>query len=513
MIAPPGSEHPARTNANLYRLLASRFTQDLSRPCIETETGRIYTYADLDRETARLARFFVEELGLSKGARVAAHVDKSPQALFLYLAAVRAGLVYLPFNTAYQRGEMEYFLDDSEPALVVCRPQSLAATKGLAAAARVPHIYTLDENGGGTLTDGCRRVAPEFDTVEVATGDLASILYTSGTTGRSKGAMLTHGNLTSNALALLEFWGMQPSDVLLHALPIFHIHGLFVAANLCLLNAGKMFFLRKFDVHQTLAYLPRSTVFMGVPTYYTRLLAEPALTRETCRPMRLFVSGSAPLLKETFASFQARTGHTILERYGMSETGMNTSNPLHGERIGGTVGLPLPGVSVRVVDDHDRAVDPDAIGHIQVKGPNVFIGYWRMPDKNDTDFSTDGYFRTGDMGKLDSAGYLTIVGRSKDMVISGGYNVYPKEIEALIDEIPGVAESAVIGVPHPDFGEAVMAVVVKRPQASVTEEEIIARLKSDIANYKIPKRIHFLDDLPRNAMGKVQKNLLREMYR
>lgn len=498
-------------NANVYSLLASRFAPHLSRPCIETETGRVYTYADVDRETARLARFFAE-LGLSRGERLAAHLDKSPEALFLYLATVRAGLCYLPLNTAYQLGEMEYFLNDAEPALVVCRPQSIAAMKEVAHAAGVRHIYTLDDANRGTLTEAARSVPPEFETAAMNATDLASILYTSGTTGRSKGAMLTHGNLSSNALTLLDCWGFAPHDVLLHALPIFHIHGLFVAANLCLLNAGKMFFLKKFDARQVLWYLPRSTVFMGVPTYYTRLLAEPGLTRDVCRNMRLFVSGSAPLLKETFVSFHERTGHTILERYGMSETGMNTSNPLQGERIAGTVGTPLPGTSVRVADDGDRALPAETIGHIQVKGPNVFTGYWRMAERTLADFTADGYFKTGDMGKFDAKGYLTIVGRSKDMVISGGFNVYPKEIETLIDEIPGVAESAVIGVPHPDFGEAVTAVVVKKPEANLTEEEIIGRLKRTIANYKIPKRVYFTDSLPRNAMGKVQKNTLRELY-
>ncbi len=498
-------------NANLYSFLASRFSRDLSRPCLETESGRVYTYAELERETARLARFF-KDLGLAKGERVAVHVEKSPEALFVYLAAVRAGLVYLPFNTAYQRGEMEHFINDAEPALIVCRPQSLDMMRPLAAAARTRFLHTLDEDGGGTLMEAARKRPAEFTTIAVEDDDLASILYTSGTTGRSKGAMLTHRNLTSNALTLLDYWGFTRSDVLLHALPIFHIHGLFVASNLCLLSGGKMFFLKKFDAKQVLRYLPRSTVFMGVPTYYTRLLAEPDLTHEACRHMRLFISGSAPLLNETFASFRERTGHTILERYGMSETGMNTSNPLAGERVAGTVGFPLPGVTVRVTDENDRPVAAETIGHIQLKGPNVFKGYWRMPEKTREEFTADGYFRTGDMGKFDAKGYLTIAGRSKDMVITGGYNVYPKEIETMINEIPGVAESAVIGTPHPDFGEAVTAVVVPKPGATLSAEEVIERLKGEMANYKIPKQVYFTDDLPRNAMGKVQKNALRERY-
>jgi malonyl-CoA/methylmalonyl-CoA synthetase len=498
-------------NANVYGLLASRFAHDPSRACIETEAGKLYTYADVERATARFARFFTE-LGLSAGDRVAAQVEKSPEALFVYLGAVRAGLVYLPLNTAYQRAEVEYFLKDAEPAILVCTPAALQSARRLAAAAGTRRVYTLDENGGGSLLDAMYHTPAEFAAVPTRADDLAAILYTSGTTGRSKGAMLTHGNLASNALALLDYWGFTPSDVLLHALPLFHIHGLFVAANLCLLSASKMVFLKKFDAKQALEYLPRSTVFMGVPTYYTRLLGESGLTRDACRGMRLFISGSAPLLRETFLAFRERTGHTILERYGMSETGMNTSNPLHGERIDGTVGPALPGISVRVADDDDKALPVDTIGHVQVKGPNVFKGYWRMLEKTRVEFTTEGYFRTGDMGKLDVRRYLTIVGRSKDMIITGGYNVYPKEIETLIDEMAGVVESAVIGVPHPDFGEAVTAVVVKKPGATLTEADVIQRLKSDIANYKVPKRVYFVDDLPRNAMGKVQKNFLRERY-
>ena len=498
-------------NANVYKLLVDRFLQDPSRPCLETASGRTYSYADLERETARLARFFTEH-GIAPGERIAAQADKSPEALFLYLAALRAGLIYLPLNTAYQRGEMEYFLADAKPAVVVCRPQALALTQELAQAAGTRFMYTLDETGGGTLMDASRYTPAEFDTAVVGPDDLAVILYTSGTTGRSKGAMLTHGNIASNTLTLHAYWGFRPDDVLLHALPIFHVHGLLIAANLSLLSTGKMFFLKRFDVKQVVGYLPRATVFMGVPTYYTRLLAEPGFTRDVCRGVRLFISGSAPLLKETFEAFQQRTGHAILERYGMSETGMNTSNPLAGERVAGTVGPPLPGIALRVVGDDGGPLPAESVGHIQVKGPNVFRGYWGMPEKTHEDFTADGYFKTGDVGKLDARGYLTIVGRSKDLVISGGYNVYPKEIETLIDEMPEVVESAVIGVPHPDFGEAVTAVIVAKPGAGLTETEVIQRLKGDIANYKVPKRVYFVDELPRNAMGKVQKNTLRERY-
>lgn len=499
-------------NANVYGRFAAQFAHAAERACIETDTGRLLAYTDLERETARLARFFVE-LGVAKGARIAVQVEKSAEALLLYLAALRAGLAYLPLNTAYQRSEIEYFLRDAEPTIVVCTPQSKGTMDVLAAALSIPHVFTLDDQGGGTLIEASRGTAATFETVDVAEEDLAAILYTSGTTGRSKGAMLTHRNLASNAETLRTRWGFRANDVLLHALPIFHVHGLFVAANVCLLSGATMLLLRKFDPQRVIHYLPRATVFMGVPTYYVRLLAQPDFNRDVCRNMRLFTSGSAPLLKETFESFRDRTGHTILERYGLSETGMNTSNPLEGERVAGTVGPPLPGVSVRVVDDHDRVLPTDATGHIQVKGPNVFAGYWRMPEKTREEFTADGYFRTGDIGTFDAAGYLTIVGRSKDMVITGGYNVYPKEIEALIDDMPEVVESAVIGVPHADFGEAVTAVVVKKPDADLAEDQIVQRLKAQLANYKIPKTVHFVDALPRNTMGKVQKNLLRDQYK
>ncbi|HXA47179.1 MAG TPA: AMP-binding protein, partial [Burkholderiaceae bacterium] len=342
--------------------------------------------------------------------------------------------------------------------------------------------------------------------------DLAAILYTSGTTGRSKGAMLSHDNLAANAKTLHAYWQWQQGDVLLHALPLFHVHGLFVASHGALLNGSKMIFLPKFDGAEVVRRLPQASIFMGVPTYYVRLLTEPTFDRTTCAAMRLFVSGSAPLLLDTFTEFTQRTGHTILERYGMSETNMLTSNPYDGNRIGGSVGLPLPGVSVRVVDDHGHACAIDAIGAIQVKGPNVFKGYWRMPEKTAEEFTDDGFFITGDVGKFDSNGYLWIVGRSKDLIISGGYNVYPKEIESVLDDMDGVAESAVIGIPHPEFGEAVTAVVVGKPGAQLSADTMIAALKLKIANFKVPKRIIFVDELPRNAMGKVQKKTLREQY-
>jgi malonyl-CoA/methylmalonyl-CoA synthetase len=499
------------TSTNVYGFLAARFADAPDDIGIETESGRAYMYADLERETARYARFF-DILGVRPGARIAVQVDKSADALFVYLAALRAGLIYLPLNTAYQRSEVDYFLRDAEPSFVVCAPRSKPLMDELARTSTPRHIYTLDDEGGGTLIEASRDTPADFPALETSDHDLAAILYTSGTTGRSKGAMLTHKNLISNAETLRTSWGFQSSDVLLHALPLFHVHGLFVAANVALASRARILLLRKFDAQQVIKYLPRATVFMGVPTYYVRLLAQPELSRDTCRGLRLFTSGSAPLLKDTFESFRERTGHTILERYGMSETGMNTSNPLDGERVAGTVGPPLPGISVRVVDDRDAALPPNMPGHVQVKGPNVFSGYWRMPEKTREEFTADGYFRTGDIGMFDAAGYLTIVGRSKDLVISGGYNVYPKEIEALIDDMPEVVESAVVGVPDADFGEAVTAIVVRKPGAALTDAEILLRLKRELANYKVPKRVYFADDLPRNAMGKVQKNLLRDQF-
>lgn len=499
-------------NANLYSLIAGCFPPSAATPVLIDEDGATYTYEDLERETARLAQMLVS-LGLEKGDRVAAQVEKSPQALFLYLATVRAGMVYLPLNTAYQHDEIDYFFSDAQPALVVCRPQALSWIKPLAERAGARHVLTLDERGGGTLAEAAAAQAARFETVEVEEDDLACIIYTSGTTGRSKGAMLSHRNLSSNGLTLRDCWRFSSDDVLIHALPLFHVHGLFVAVHCALLSGARMLFHRKFDARAILGDFSRATVLMGVPTFYTRLLHEPALTREACRGMRLFVSGSAPLLAETHQAFGERTGHSILERYGMSEAGMMTSNPYDGERRPGTVGFPLPGIAVRVADEQDRPLPAGSIGAIQVKGPNVFLGYWRMPEKTREEFTADGFFRTGDLGVFSSDGYLSIVGRAKDLVITGGYNVYPKEIELAIDQIPGVLESAVIGVPHPDFGEAVTAVVVRdQAGAGLTEEAIIRHLKGQLAGYKVPKRVHFVGELPRNTMGKVQKNVLRERF-
>jgi malonyl-CoA/methylmalonyl-CoA synthetase len=449
---------------------------------------------------------------LPADARVAVQVEKSPEALLLYLATLRAGLVYLPLNTAYRAEEIAYFIGDAAPAVFVCSPQNFGWVAQIAFKAGTQHVYTLSEHRTGSLLERAAHQPDACATVPRQAGDLAAILYTSGTTGRSKGAMLTHENLASNAKTLQQAWHWQTGDVLLHALPLFHVHGLFVASHGALLNGSKMIFLSKFDAADVLRLLPRSTIFMGVPTYYVRLLTESGLTGEACANMRLFVSGSAPLLLDTFNDFIKRTGHTILERYGMSETTMLVSNPYDGKRVGGSVGFPLPGVSLRVMNDQGKECAADEIGGIQVKGPNVFKGYWKMPEKTAEEFTADGFFITGDVGKFDAEGYLWIVGRSKDLIITGGYNVYPKEIESVLDDMDGVIESAVIGVPHPDFGEAVVAVVVGKSGASLSEAAMIAALKQRIANFKVPKRIVFVDDLPRNAMGKVQKKALRERY-
>ncbi|WGJ88963.1 malonyl-CoA synthase [Achromobacter mucicolens] len=510
------------SNANLYAVLQGGFPKDRSKVALETPDLQ-YTWDDIERATACLANL-LQSLDLPDGARVAVQVEKSPEALLLYLATLRAGLVYLPLNTAYRESEIEYFLGNAEPSVVVCASKNLDWVKRAADKAGCPHVFTLDEDRTGTLLDAAGSLPQTFKTVQRKPDDLAAILYTSGTTGRSKGAMLSHGNLAANARTLHEYWGWREDDVLLHMLPIFHVHGLFVASHGALLAGARMIWLPKLDADQALHYLPQSTVMMGVPTYYVRLLADPRFNRDVCANMRLFISGSAPLLAETFSDFKERSGHPILERYGMSETVMLTSNPYDpalGERLAGTVGRALPGVQVRVVDDAGKPLAAGEIGNVQVRGPNVFSGYWRMPEKTREEFTGDGWFKTGDVGRWggESAGraapddYLSIVGRSKDLIISGGYNVYPKEIETLIDDMPGVSESAVIGVPHPDFGEAVVAVVVPKDGASLDASAMQAELKSRIANFKVPKRVHIIDQLPRNTMGKVQKNVLRDTYK
>jgi malonyl-CoA/methylmalonyl-CoA synthetase len=437
----------------------------------------------------------------------------------LYLAVLRAGLVYLPLNTAYQASEIEYFVGNAEPGVVVCTRANFGWVSKIAFKAGTDHVFTLDADRSGSLLERAAVHADAHTPARRAATDLAAIVYTSGTTGRSKGAMLSHGNLLSNAQVLKTYWHWrsesQGGDVLIHALPIFHVHGLFVAIHGALLNGSKMIWFSKFDAKAVVARLPEATVFMGVPTLYVRLLGEAGFDRHACRQMRLFISGSAPLLIETFNDFRARSGHTILERYGMSETAMLTSNPCataDGERRGGTVGFPLPGVGLRVIDDAGAACAAGEIGNIQVRGPNVFAGYWRMPEKTAEEFSADGWFKTGDVGQIDAQGYVTIVGRSKDLIISGGYNVYPAEVEGYLNEMPGVAESAVIGVPHADFGEAVVAVIVPRANATPDGTLLIDELKAKIAHFKVPKRVFIAPELPRNTMGKVQKNLLRAQH-
>ncbi|MDX0404910.1 AMP-binding protein [Sinorhizobium medicae] len=472
---------------------------------------RVWTYGDMLEHSGRLASALVS-LGVQPGDRVAVQVEKSPEALMLYLACLRAGAVYLPLNTAYTLTELDYFFGDAEPRLIVCAP---AAKEGISkiAAYRSAGVETLDDKGGGSLIELALGETPDFSDLDRRADDLAAILYTSGTTGRSKGAMLTHDNLLSNAVTLRDHWRFTADDRLIHALPIFHTHGLFVASNVILLAGASMFFLPKFDANEVLSLMPRSTTMMGVPTFYVRLVQNPGLTREVTAGMRLFVSGSAPLLAETHRTFAHMTGHAILERYGMTETNMNTSNPYDGERIAGTVGFSLPGISLRVADPESGKPLPNGdTGMIEVKGPNVFKGYWRMPEKTQAEFRADGFFITGDLGKIDERGYVHIVGRGKDLVISGGYNIYPKEVETEIDQMPGVVETAVIGVPHPDFGEGVTAVVVRKPGATVDERAILGGLEGRLARYKQPKRVIFVEDLPRNTMGKVQKNVLREAY-
>jgi len=498
-------------NENLYALLAERFRSAADRPAVESDAGRALTYAELDRASARYARFLTE-LGIPRGARAAVQVEKSLESLLFYLGCLRAGVVYLPLNPAYRRTEVEHFLADARPVLVVGDPTSLDEMRAAGQAHGVTHFYTLDATGDGTLPAAAGGTTPEFTTTVATAETPAVILYTSGTTGRPKGAVITHRNLTANARALVQAWGWRTDDVLLHALPVYHIHGLFVACHCALLGASKLLLLAKFDAKRVVELLPRATVFMGVPTFYTRLLAEPSLDAGRCRRMRLFISGSAPLLVQTFEDFRQRTGHTILERYGMTETGMNTSNPLGAERRPGTVGQALPGVSLRIVDERERDVECGGIGQLLVRGDNVSPGYWGMPERRADDFTADGYFRTGDLARMDADGYVSIVGRAKDLIISGGLNVYPKEVESYIDRLEGVVESAVIGVPHADFGEAVIAVVVPAAGTQLTESAVIQRLKNDIAGFKVPKRVVFVDALPRNAMGKVQKNVLRERY-
>ena len=503
---------PETLSANLFDLIAARCPR-FDQLALEASDATSLTYEGLFDRSAQAANALVA-FGVEPGDRVAAQVEKSPDMIVLALACLRAGAALLPLNTAYTLAELEYFLGDAQPALTVCRPDSLHDIRRLAQKLGLPAVVSLGVARDGTFAERIAASSADFETVPRAPDDLAAILYTSGTTGRSKGAMLTHENLSSNALTLVDCWRFTSADRLIHALPVFHTHGLFVALNVALLSGATMIFQNRFDPEAIIHALPDATSLMGVPTFYTRLLDHPGLTREACGRMRLFVSGSAPLLSETHAAWRERTGFSILERYGMTETNMITSNPYDGERRAGTVGFALPGVSVRISEAETGAPVPRGeIGVIEVKGPNVFRGYWRMPEKTAQEFRPDGYFITGDLGRVDEDGYIHIVGRAKDLVISGGFNVYPKEVESEIDSIDGVLESAVIGLPHADFGEAVTAMVVPRPGASLTEAAILSALGGRLAKFKAPKRVFVVDSLPRNAMGKVQKATLREAYK
>lgn len=498
-------------NANLFSRLFDGL-DDPKRLAIETQGGAHISYGELIARAGQMANVLVAR-GVKPGDRVAVQVEKSVANIVLYLGTVRAGAVYLPLNTAYTLNELDYFIGDAEPSLVVCDPAKAEGLAPIAAKVKA-RVETLGPDGKGSLTDAAEKASSEFTTVPRTNDDLAAILYTSGTTGRSKGAMLTHDNLASNSLSLVGYWRFTDKDVLIHALPIYHTHGLFVATNVTLFSRASMIFLPKLDPDLIIKLMARATVLMGVPTFYTRLLQNPALSRETTKHMRLFISGSAPLLAETHREWSARTGHAVLERYGMTETNMNTSNPYDGERVPGAVGFPLPGVSVRVTEpETGKELPRDEIGMIEVKGPNVFKGYWRMPEKTRSEFRPDGFFITGDLGKIDDKGYVHILGRGKDLVISGGFNVYPKEIESEIDAMPGVIESAVIGVPHADFGEGVTAVLVCNKGADITEGAVLKALDGRLAKFKMPKRVFVVDELPRNTMGKVQKNVLRDTYK
>jgi malonyl-CoA/methylmalonyl-CoA synthetase len=492
---------------NLFSAFREWMEADGERTLLTTAAGRTYSYRDADLESARFANALTD-MGVKTGDRVTVQVDKSPAALFLYLACLRAGFVYQPLNTGYTAKELAFFLGDAAPSLVVCASASEPMISSLTGV----RVLSLDADGSGTLSDHSGHSPTNFTTARCARNDLAALLYSSGTTGVPKGVMLSHNNLLSNASTLAGAWGFQASDCLLHALPLYHVHGLFVAVGCALLSGARMRWLRGFDAGEVIEQLPECTVMMGVPTYYTRLLAHDGFDAQACVNMRMFVSGSAPLLSETFAEFKQRTGHEILERYGMTETNMNTSNPLDGERIPGTVGPALPGVTVRVMDDEDNEAPTGAIGNLQVSGENVFEGYWNLSEKTAEEFTHDGFFRTGDLASIDEQGYVTITGRLKDLIITGGLNVYPKEVEQVIDEMPAVRESAVIGVPHPDFGEGVVAIVVASSNSGVDEQSLIASLKRQIAAYKCPKKIIFTDSLPRNSMAKVQKSVLREQY-
>ncbi len=499
---------------NLYQALSEKFSDAEDRVAIRMpETGLLWTYGQLAKRSAQYANLLTKQ-GITPGDRVAVQVDKCAEALAIYLGVLQAGGTYLPMNTAYTKSELKYFVENAEPSFVVCSSSQKANFSDINdQVVNAAQIYTLDGDSLGSVCEGADSMSTAFETVARSENDLAAILYTSGTTGRPKGAMISHSNLLNNGRVLLDYWGWEEGDVLLHALPIFHVHGLFVACSCALLNASEMIFYSKFEAKKAMEELPNATVVMGVPTFYTRFLAEEGFTADLTKNVRLFISGSAPLLEETFNEFEQRTGKVILERYGMTETGMNTSNPLMGTRVAGTVGFPLPGTEVRITDADNNALSANEVGSLQVKGPNVFQGYWRMPEKTAEEFTNDGFFITGDLGKIDEKGYVSIVGRSKDLIISGGYNIYPKEVEMVLNDIENVEESAVFAFEHPDFGEGVAAAIIASDaQTRVCEDNLMSVCKEQLAGFKVPRRIVYLDELPRNTMGKVQKNILRELY-
>ena len=494
---------------NLYLTYREGFPKDLSSPFLQQYDGSIITYKDVEDQSCQYANGF-NDIGLRPGDRVSIQVNKSPEVIYIYMACLRANLIFHPLNTAYKENELSFFLNDARPSLFICEKQIYDSISSLELPSKPQNIYTLnsDEN------ESIRHIKREGDHEAVAClkDDTAALLYSSGTTGKPKGIMLSHENIRSNALALKEAWNFNTEDSLLHALPIYHVHGLFVALGCVFLSGSKIIWIDAFDVDKVIEILPKCTVMMGVPTYYTRLISNPNLNKQVLGNIRVFISGSAPLLEDTFNQFHLKTGHFILERYGMTETNIICSNPIKGKRKAGTVGLPLKDQKLKIVDDNFNNLDEGEIGNIQVSGPNVFKRYWNLPDKTREDFSNDNFFNTGDKGFIDEDGYLTIVGRSKDMIISGGLNVYPKEIESIIDDLEGVDESAVIGVKDDDLGEKVVTFIVKKAGSEITKEALLSYLKKDIAGFKVPKDIIFIEELPRNAMGKVQKNILRENY-
>ena len=495
---------------NLYTSYKEGFKNNLEGQFLYDDKGLNITYRELDSETAKLANG-LKELGLSEGDRVTVQVDKCIEMVYLYLACVRSNIIFHPLNPAYKEKELSYFLDDAKPSLFISNEETISSISDLSLEHSIDHLFVLNNDGSGNFSD-ISTSEDNYITVACSDDDIAALLYSSGTTGKPKGIMLSHGNISSNAESLVKAWGFQESDCLLHALPIYHVHGLFVALGCVFMTGAKLKWLESFDADVVLKSIPECTVMMGVPTYYTRLLKRDLLDSKLTEGIRLFISGSAPLLEETFNEFNQRTNHQILERYGMTETNMNTSNPLKGDRKPGTVGLPLEDVQVRVVDEENNVLSQGEIGNLQIKGPNVFKGYWEMPEKTKEDFSKDGFFNTGDKGLIDEGGYVSIIGRSKDMIISGGLNVYPKEIESLIDKIEGVLESAVIGLSDEDLGEKVVAVIVSEESKTLDEKKVISEIKDQLAGFKAPKEVKFIDQLPRNAMGKVQKNILRETF-